>query len=350
MLGGVDQHEGHRQRVSHQQRAPPRPDTAPQEHRDHRGHCGVQGGNRRDEINAGLSRVDQCSGRLQMQGSPAASRDPLNEEVGAGLASVHAAQQSAVRNTCGTSEHAARIGGAAGDIGRRAAGGCPRRCGRRNNVHDQGGERQRDETPDKGCPVVSVTQPKHPRDQIGQDEKRHVDAADDHFPPRGLRHLNALLQPHRGDGAEEQPSIGLGLKLPKRGRSEHCCRAAAEVIERQHERKRKPIAHNPQHLVPATDAGGDEPGGDVEQQQFAVECEPVRQRPVGHHKGPGSDRHPPREREPSLAVIADIKVDVDERFGVRQRHHRRPLHPAEQPSGCRLPVALEGPDSAIGCY
>jgi len=241
-----------------------------------------------------------------MQGSPAASRDPLNEEVGTGLASVHAAQQPAVMHTYRTSEHAPRVGRATGDITRRAAGGCPRRCGRQNNVDDQRRERQGNEPPDKGGPVVSVVQPEHPGDHIGQHKKRHVDAADDHFPPWGLRQLHALLQPHRRDGTEEQPSVGLGLELPKRGRSEHCCRASTEVIEQQHERERKPIAHDREHPVAATDAGGDEPGGDVKQQQFAVECEPIGQRPVGHHKGPGSDRHPPREGEPAVAVIADI--------------------------------------------
>jgi hypothetical protein len=203
VLGGVHQHEGHRQRVSHQQRTPPRLDPAPQEYRDHCGHGGMQRGNRGDQVHAGLSGVEQCSGRLQMQRSPAASRDPLDEEVGAGLAFVHGAQQPAVGDTGGTSEHAVRPGRARGDVGRGAAGGCPRRCCRQKDVDDERDERQRDEPSDKRRPVTSVAQPEHSGDDIGQHEKRHVDPADDHFPPRRLRHFDALLQPHRRDGAEE---------------------------------------------------------------------------------------------------------------------------------------------------
>jgi hypothetical protein len=193
MLGGVHQHEGHRQRVSHQHRTPPRLDTAPQEHRDHRGQCGMQRGNRRDQIHARLPGVDQGSGRLQMQRSPATSRDPLYEMVSTGLASVHGAQQPAVGDTCGTSEHAARIGRTTGNVGCGAAGRGPRRCRRQNDVDDERGERQRDEPPDKRRPIGSVAEPEHAGYHIRQYEKRHVDGADDHLPPRRLRHLDALL-------------------------------------------------------------------------------------------------------------------------------------------------------------
>ncbi len=327
MLRGVHEYEGHCQRVSHQHRPPPALDASPQEHRDHRGQCGVQRGNRRDQIHAGLSGVDQCAGRLQMQRSPAASRDPLNEQLRTGLASAHRAQQPAVRDVSGTSEHAARAGRATGDVGRCAARGCPRRCGRRNDVDDERGEGQRDEPPDKRCPVVSVAQPQHSGDRIGQDEKRHVDAADDDFPPRRLRHLDALLQPHGRDGAEEQPSIRLGLEMPKCWRSEQCGRPPAEVIHQQHNREWEPIAHDRKNFVPATDASGDEPGGDVEQQQFAVECEPVSQSPVGHDEGPAGDRRPPDQRQPTLVRCPSVNL-----FGGPDRLDR---HGMEVPGAMR---------------
>ena len=310
----------------------------------------MQRGNRRDQIHAGLSGVEQCSGRLQMQSSPAARRDPLNEEVRAGLASVHGAQQPALEDTCGTSEHAARAGRASGDVGRGTAGGCPRWCCRQDDVDDEGGEGQRDEPSDKRRPVASVAQPEHSGDNIGQDEKRHVDAANDHFPPRRLRHLDALLQPHRRDGAEEQPPVRLGLEMPQRRRSHQRCRSPAEVIHQQHERERQPVAHDCEYLVPSTDAGGDEPGRDIEQQQFAIECEPVRQGPVGHDKGPGGDRHPPRERAPTLPGFAGVEVKVDDGFGACQRHSLRQFWTPEQPGGYRLRVTLEEPDPAISCY
>ncbi len=202
MLGGVHQHEGHRQRISHQQRAPLGLDTAPQKHRDHCGQCGVQRRNCRDQIHAELLRVDQRASRLQMQRSIAASGDPLNEVVGTGLAGVHRSQQPTVADTRGTSEHASRIGRAADDVGRGAASGRPRRRRRQNDVDDERGEGQRHEPPDKRCPIAPVAQPEHSGDRIRQDEKRHVDAADDHFPPGWLRHLDVLLQPDRRDGPE----------------------------------------------------------------------------------------------------------------------------------------------------
>jgi hypothetical protein len=211
-----------------------------------------------------------------MQGSPAASGDPLDKLVSTGLVVVHGAQQPAVGHTRGASEHAAWVGRAIGDVGQGAAGGCPRRCGRQDNVNDERRERQRDKSPDKRCPVAPVTQPEHPGDHVGQHKKRHVDAADDHFPPRRLRHLDALLQPHRRDGAEEQPPVRFGLELPQRVRSEQCCRPPAEVIEQQHQREREPVAHDREYFAPATDAGRDEAGDDIKQQQFPIECEAAR--------------------------------------------------------------------------
>ncbi len=257
MLGGIHQHEGHRQRVSHQQRTPPAPNPAPQEDRDHRGQGGMQRGNCRDQIHAGLPGVNQRAGRLQMQRSPAAGRDPLDEEMGAGPASVHGAQQPAVGNTCGVSVHAAWVGRAAGNVGRGAARGRPRRgCGQ-DHVDGDRRERQRNEPTDECRPVASIAQPEHAGDDIGQDKKRHVDAADDHFPPRRLRHFDALLQPHRRDGAEEQPAIRLGLEMPKGGRAEQRRRPSAEVVQQQHEREWKPIAQDRESCATTADARGD---------------------------------------------------------------------------------------------
>ena len=310
----------------------------------------MQRRNRGDQVHAGLSGVDQCSRGLQVQRSPAASRYPLDEELGTGLASVHGAQQPAVRDACGAGEHAVRVGRATGDIVRRAAGGRPRWCGRQHDVDNKRGEGQRHEPSDKRCPVASVAQPEHGGDNIGQHEKGHVDAADDHFPPRRLRHLDPLLQPHGRDGAEEQPPVRLGLEMPQRRRSEQRCRSSAEVIYHQHKRERQPVANDREYLVPSTDAGGDEPGGDIEQQQFTIECQPVRQGPVDHDKSPGGDRHPPGEREPTLPGFAGVEVEVDHGFGARQRHRLRQFWPAEQPGGYRVRVTLEAPDPAISCY
>ena len=139
--------------------------------------------------------------------------------------------------------------------------------------------------------------------------------------------------------------------MPKRGRPEQRCCPPAEVVHHQHKREREPIAHDREHQVAATDTGGDEPGGDVEQQQFAIEREPVGQGAVGHDKGPDGDRHPPREREPSVAGFADVQVKVGEGIiGLRQQQGLRPLYPAEQRGGPRLRVGLEEPGPAIGCY
>ena len=193
MLGGIHQDEGHRQWVGDQQRAPAAPDPSPQEHRDHRRHRGVQRWNRGDQVHAGLPGVEQGSGRLQMQRSPAAGGDPLNELVGFGSAPVHRTQQSAVGNTRGAAEHARRVGRPTGDIGRCAARRRPRRRCRHHHVHRERAERQGDEPADERRPLGPVVQPEHTGDHVGQDEKRHVDAADDDFPPRWLRHLEVLL-------------------------------------------------------------------------------------------------------------------------------------------------------------
>jgi len=244
MLGGVHQHEGHRQWVCHQQQTPPPAYPAPQEDRDHRGQSRVQRGNRCDLVDAGLPGVDQHSGRLQMQRSPATSGNPLHELIGPGVAGVHRAQQPAVGETCGAPVHAVRAGRAAGDVGRGAAGGCPRRRGREHHIDGDRGERQRDESADECRPVASVTQPQHSGDDVRQHEEGHVDAAEDHFPPRRLRHLDALLQPYRRHGAEEQPAVSVGLELPEGGRTEQRRRPAAEVVQHQHQREGQPVANH----------------------------------------------------------------------------------------------------------
>jgi hypothetical protein len=193
VLGGIHQCEGHRQHVRCQQRTPPPFDAAPEEQCGHRGQSGVQRWNCRDQIHAGLSVVDQCSGRLQVQRSPAARGDPLHKLVGTGPAGVHGAQQPAIGDTCGRSEHAARIERTTGHVSCGAAGGRPRRCGRQDNEDDERGERQRDKPADKRRPIASVAEPEQSGDHIRQDEVRHVDGADEHLPPRRLRHLDVLL-------------------------------------------------------------------------------------------------------------------------------------------------------------
>ncbi len=241
MLGGIHQDEGHRQRIGHQQRAPAASDASPQEHRDHRGDRGVQRRDRRDQIDAGLPGVEQCSGRLQMQRSPAAGGDPFHELVSAGPARVHRAQQPAVRNTRGPVEHAGRVGRPAGDIDRRAAGCRPRRRGRQDHVHDQGRERQRDESSDESRPFGPVAQPENPGDHVRQDEERHVDAADGYLPPGRLRHLDVLLQPHRRDSAEKQPAVRVWLESPQGRCAEHVGRTPTEVVQHQYQRERQPV-------------------------------------------------------------------------------------------------------------
>jgi len=281
-----------------------------------------------------------------MQRPPAASGNPLHELVSARLARMHRAQQSAVGNARSASVHARRVGRAAGDVGRCAARGRPRRGRGQDYVDGDRRERQRNEPTDECRPVGPVVQPEHPRDRIRQDEERHVDAADDHFPPGRLRHLDALLQPHRRDGAEEQPAISIGLESPERGRAEHVSRTATEVVEHQHECERQPIAHDGEHLVPAADARGDEAGSDVQQQQFAVERDPVRRGSVGDHQGPRADGDTPCPGEPKLAAG---RIRLVGGMGLLRRHGGRPAG-AASPSRFGLWVALEQSDPAIGYY
>ena len=259
---------------------------------------------------------------------------------------MHRAQQPAVGNACSASIHARRVCGAAGDVGRCATRSRPRRGRRHHHVDSDRRERQRNEPADECRPVAPVAQPEHARDRVRKDEKRHVNAADEHFPPRGLRHLDALLQPHRRDAAGEQPAIGLGLESPERGRAEHVSRTTTEVVEHQHERERQPIAQDSDHLVPAADARGDQPGSDVQQHQFAAECDPVRHGSIGDHQGPRADGDAPGPREPNSAAGRIGRVGAMGRLG---RHGGRPAG-ASAPSRFGLWVALEGPDPAIGCY
>jgi hypothetical protein len=225
--------------------------------------------------------------------------------------------------TRSASVHAGRAGRATGDVGSGAAGGCPRRRGGEHHIDDDRGERQRDESADEGRPVASVAQPQHSGDDVRQHEERHVDAADDHFPPRWQWQLDALLQPHRRNGAEEQPAVGVGLKAPERRRAEQRRRAPAEVVQRQHQREGQPITHYDEHLAAPADARGDQPGGDVEQQQFAVERQSVRHAAVNHHQCPGRDRRPAPDREPTLATT---RVDLVDGCRLMQRYPRRPTH------------------------
>jgi hypothetical protein len=281
-----------------------------------------------------------------MQRPPAAGGNPFHELVSTRLAHMQRAEQSAVGNARSASVHARRVGRAAGDVGRCAARGRPRWGRRQDHVDGDRSERQGNEPTDECRPVGPVVQPEHPRDHVRQDEERHVNAADDHFPPRGLRHLDALLQPHRRDSAEEQPAISIGLESPERGRAEHVSRTATEVVEHQHECERQPIAHDGEHLVPAADARGDEPGSDVQQQQFAVECDPVRHGSVGDHQGPRADGEAscPGERHFAAGRIRRVGG-----MGWLRRHGGRPAGTAS-PSRFGLWVALEQSDPAIGCY
>ncbi len=211
MLGRIDQGKRHYQPVRGQQRTQPRLDPAPQEHHHHRRHPGMQRGNGRHQVDAGLPRVDQRARRLQMQRAPAPCGDPLHERVRAGLMGAHHAQQAAVGHIGRVSEHAVRVGRAGVDVGGGAAGGRPGRRGRQQHVDDQSGERQCDEPAHKSRPIVAATQPQQSGHDVGQDEKRHVDAADGHLPPGRLRLFELLLQPHRRGRPEEQPTVHPGL-------------------------------------------------------------------------------------------------------------------------------------------
>jgi hypothetical protein len=302
----------------------------------------MQRGNRRHQIHAGLPGVEQRAGRLEVQRPPAPSGDPLHELVGAGLAHVHRAQQAAVGNARGAVEHARRVGRATGDVGRCAARGRPGRRGRQHHVHRERRERQGHEAADECRPLGAVTQPEHPGHGIGQHEERHVDAADQHLPPRRLRQLDVLLQPHRRERAEKHPPIGVGLELPERRGAERVGRAAAEVVEHQDQSERQPIAHHRKHFVSASDAGRDQPGGDVQQQQFTVEGQSVGDGAVDHHRGPRGDGDAARPDESTLAA-------GPMRCGDRPGGVRRPAG-ASGPSRPGRGVGLERSNPAVGCH
>lgn len=278
-----------------------------------------------------------------MQRPPATGGDALHELVSAGLAHVHCAQKSAVGNARGATEHARWVGRPAGDLGRRTARGRPRRRGRQGDVPDERGERQRDEPPDEGRPLGSVAQPQHSGDHIRQHEERHVDAADDDFPPRRLGHLDVLLQPDGRDVTEKQPAVRGRLELPEGRRTEHVGRPAAEVVEHQHQGERQPVADHREHLVPLPDAGRDQAGRDVEQQQFAVERQPVHRGPVDHDRSPAGDGDAPGPGEPMRAA-GWVRLD--------DRWRWRAGWPAGVGASSRfgLGVTVERPDPAIGCY
>ena len=239
-------------------------------------------------------------------------------------------------------EHARRVGRAAGDLGGRATRGRPRWRGGQHDVHHQGGEGQGDEPPDECRPLGAVVQPQHPGNHVRQHEERHVDAADDHFPPRWLRQLDVLLQPHRGDGAEEQPSVGVRLELPEGACAQRVSGAAAQVVEHQHQCEREPVADHREHLVSPSDAGGDQPARDVHQQQLPVEREPVRRGSVDHHRGPGGDGATPRPGQPTVA--AGWVGRQDRRGGVR-----RPAG-ASGPSRPGRWIGLQKSNPAVGCH
>lgn len=262
-----------------------------------------------------------------MQGAPAPAGDPFHKRVCAGLVRVHGAQQPAVGHPRGAPEHAPWVGRAVGDLVCGAARGRPRRRRRHQHVDDQSGKRQPDESPGERCPVVSVAQPQQPGDHVRQDEKRHVDGADDHLPPRRLGQLELFLQPHCGHHPKEHPPVHVYLGLPQSGRSHKSGRVAAEVVQQQKKRERQPIAHDGQSLAGTTDTCRDQPGGDVEQQQFAVEREPFRHRPVHHNGGPYRDCNASDEGEPPLARCDGSTTRGD-----------------------RLPLACEHLDLSIGRY
>ncbi len=274
-----------------------------------------------------------------MQRAPAAGGDPFHELVCTGPARMHRTQQATVGHARGAAEHARRIRRAADDIAGGAARRGPRRRGRHQDIDDEGGEREGDEPADEGRPLGSVAQPEHTGDRIREHKERHVDAADEDFPPRWLSQLDVFLQPYRRDRAEEQPAVGVRLELPQGPCAEHVGCAAAEVVKRQHQRERQPIADDSEHLVSATDARGNQPGGDVEQQQLTVERQPIGHASVDHHHSPGDDggaTHPP---EPTVSACRVVL-----RRGGRRESR-------ELPDGrVGLGVTLEQPDSSIGGY
>lgn len=311
MLGRVHQRERHCQHIREQERTPPTPDAPPQERRHHRGHACMQRRDSRHQVHAGLPRVDQRARRLQMQRAPAAGGDPLHEVVGAGVAGMHRTEQPAVGNTRRAAEHAPGVRRAARDVGGGAFRGRPWRRGRQQDVADQRGEGQHQESPDECRPVVAVAQPQEPGDRIRQDEKRHVHRADAHFPPRRMRHLEVFLQPHRRHHAEEQPAVHLWLQLPQGGRPDQGRCTPAEVVEQQDQGERQPVADDRQHFPAAADAGGDQPRRDVEQQQFTVERQPRREAAVDHHQQPHRHGAAPKQRQTVFASFRGVTGRFD---------------------------------------
>ena len=245
---------------------------------------------------------------MQVQRAPAASGDPLHELVGARLAQLHGTQQPAVGNTSRVPEHACRVGRAIGDVAGGAAGRRPGRRRRQDDIDDQRCKRQREKTPRIRFPFVSVAQPQQPGDRIRHDEKRHVDRADDHFPPRWLRHLEVLLQPDGRHDPEEQPSVDRRLQLPESGCPDQCRRAPAQVVQQQHHGERQPVPNHQQHLAAPPDARGDQSGGDVDQQPLAVECHPGSTAAVHHNKRPGRDRQAARDGQSTVLGRGGVRL------------------------------------------
>lgn len=300
MLGRIDQGERHRQCVDNQHETPGWSNTAPEEYHDQRRQSGVQRRDGRHQVHTGLSGVHQCPRGLQVQRAPAARGDALHEGVRPRLVGMHGAQQAAVGYADGAAVHASRVRRSTRDVLGRAARGGPRRRRGHHDVDDQGGKRQRDEASNKCSPIGPVAQPQHAGDHIGQQEKRHVDGADNDFPPRRVCHLEVPLQPHRRDRPEKHPPVRLWLQLPQTRRAEQRRRSAAEVVQQQHHSERQPVAYDCEHLVTAADAGGHQPGRDVEQQQFAVEGQPRRHGSIEHHQQPHRHRDSTQQGQPAV--------------------------------------------------
>ena len=131
--------------------------------------------------------------------------------------------------------------------------------------------------------------------------------------------------------------------MPKGGRSDQRCRPSAEVVHQQHKREREPVTHHRAHLVAATDAGGNEPGRDVEQQQFAIECEPVSQSSVDHDQGPDGDCRPADQRQPTLRRCRSSGP-----FDDLGRHRGEVPGAAGPSSRCWLPFARQHLDFCTG--
>ncbi len=221
------------------------------------------------QVDAGLTLVEQRAGDVEMQSVEATGGDPLDEVAGAVVQRRDGSQQPPVGGRAGP-EHARRVGRATADVGGLTAGRRPRRGGRQHRVDRQRGERQCHEPAHERLPDLPVAQPQGTGHHVGQDEERHVDGADHHLPPRRGGHLQAFLQPHRGHCAEEHPPVDLGLPGPLGRRADQVGRSPAEVVDQQDHGERQPVPEDEDHPLPA-DAGGQQTGAHVEQDQFAVE-------------------------------------------------------------------------------